>query len=322
VVGGLIATAGLILALGPFSVGGGRELDWWISPWLRPSLSAPAWGLAAAGSVLLIGLIWATSAFDRPDVADSGWLDASLHLRTGLSSMLLGIVLAIGGWIAATGELKVGRLVLTPGQTAESYRATYRDGSMKVMLPRRITLTDLSLGEPLEATVRFKRAGADRGQTARLAPGRAILTDDLRWTLVGADFSKGTKRAVIGSDRPKTIAAAASPGESFQLSPQGRSYEMVDILDNYLKTLGPAARVRSDELGEFLVFQRMPPDEHAPDFEHDLTLERLERIPALVVRVSTPTPIWPSGIGGGLMVAGLALLLTTPGREPSDEEAV
>ncbi len=324
-IGGMIAISGLILAIGPFSVGSEHTLDWWIETRHHPSLRSAAWALAGAGAILLLGRLWSRHRSERDLlsgpfelVPDGPW--RALQRRIGLSCLVLGAGCAIGGWIGATGEMSTGRLVLTPGQTAESYQTHHRRGSMKVMLPRRITLTELSLGDPLKATIELKQAGADEGTTAQLVPGRSIRADDLRLTPVGLSPAEGTKRAIVSSRRPRTISVTAHPGESFRVRPEGRSYELVDIIDNYLKSLGPAARIQSEKFGEFLVFQRMPESERAPDFRHDLMLDGLERVPAFVVRVSRPAPIWPSGLGGGLMVVGVALALTSSVRRDDREE--
>lgn len=312
-----MGVGGLLVAAGACAVGvavtAGNPAAGWLEPAWSDDLVAVGAGTLAFGVVFLAG--WGVERLDGTEKRPAVTVRA-----VGLAVLSAGALTTVGAWFAPLLERPIGRLELGGGEV-QTYEAPLSGGEMEVMLPFRLQLEDLSVGEGQTAIqIGISRSGSDSRRTETLRPGQPLEAERLRLTPVGLAPDAGGLRAVVASRRKKTIDGAAAVGGSFQLRPDGPTYKVRDVTENYMQSLGPAAQLESDEYGTFWVFQRGEQGERAPDFLHDLYLEDLRRAPGVTFVVAGAGPIWPTGLGGGMVVAGLALLAMAPvARESSSE---
>lgn len=284
--------------------------------WLETTWSDDLVAVGAATlafSVVFLGG-WGVEQYEGETLGRVGSVRAA-----GLAVFGLGVVTSVGAWFAPLLDRPIGRLRLGGGE-AQTYEAPVSGERMDVMLPFRLTLEDLVLEKNRTAVqVGIARAGSDSPRSETLRPGQPLEAERLRLTPVGLAPEAGGLRAVVGSRREKTIQGAAAVGGTFRLRPDGPRYTVRDIEENYMQALGPAAEIESEEHGRFWVFRRGSNEDSGPEFLHDLYLQDVRRTPGVEFVVSGAGPIWPTGLGGGLVVGGLALLAMAPvARDPSE----
>lgn len=327
----LLLMCGILLAITPWL----RTPEPLVSSWWDAALYAPgaigvAAGLAGVAVVLLLGVLWNRySLVTDPGHEESTIADASLDIEAreiaddtrlpGLAwlggiCMVAGIATVVGYWFAAQQNLGAARVSLTPGETIESYTVPYGQQGLDVMLPLRVKLAGIEAGDEPVAKLQLFSPGQDPPKPQPVSAGSGMELDGFRLTFVGVSPQANKLRAVIASDAPNTIKAAAGEGEAFKLALEGKEYKVVEIARNYMGVMGPAVKVRAPDIGEFWVFQRGSDVRVKPDLDHQIVLESLQTQPAAVLTVAKTQPFWPISVGGTLFVLGFALLIVFPER--------
>lgn len=225
----------------------------------------------------------------------------------------MGAVLLVASWLAILRAQPAGEMILTQGETAESFSGRVAGESVDIMLPERFRLTGVEFRDPPVFDVALTKPGSEPHRRARIAPGQPVDVGNLRATPVGLAADSSSLRATVSSSEDDTITATAAEGETFRLRPEGTEYEVAKIVKNYLGSLGPAVQLESSKHGTFWAFQRMPETEQ-PEFLHDLRVDRLEQAPGVVFSVVPLIPRWPAGVAGVLLLVGFAMLLVSPER--------
>ncbi len=324
--------AGVLLAVTPWT-GAPEPLEasWWDTSLHVPGAASVAAGLAALAGVLMVGALWnryrlvtgsvAEKTAPADAVLEHGPATASVKESrlpgvawTGAVSLAVGVVLVLGGWFASHSEISASRVLLASGETIEHYSVEHGAEELDVMLPLRLRLDRLETGETPTAHLQAFELGEDRPAPQAILPGGGLEFDGFRVTFVGMRPDAEKLAAVFASDEPDTIEASATEGETFELGLDGPTFEVLEVTRDYLGAMGPAARVRSAEIGEFWVFQSAANTRLDPDLGHSLRLEALETQPAAIFTVAKSQPFWPLSVGGTLFVLGFALLIAFPER--------
>ncbi|MFP4597679.1 MAG: hypothetical protein ACLFVJ_05480 [Persicimonas sp.] len=332
VAGVCLLMAGVLLAVTPWT--GAPEplvVSWWDTSLHVPGVASVAAGLAALAAVLMVGSLWNRYRLVTGSVAEkTAPADATLELGaettsvkesrlpgiawTGAVCLAVGVVLVLGGWFASHSEISASRVLLTSGETIEHYSVEQGPRDLDVMLPLRLRLDRLETDGTPTAHLQAFELGEDRPDPQAIPPGGGLELDGFRVTFVGMRSDSEKLAAVFGSDDPDTIRASATEGETFEVGLDGPTFEVLEITRDYLGAMGPAARVRSEDVGEFWVFQSAANTQLPPDLGHSLRLEALETQPAAVFTVAKSQPFWPLSVGGTLFVLGFALLIAVPER--------
>lgn len=286
--------AGFLLAVMPLVEMPAGSEAWWTAAFRADaalSLAMTAMGLAA---VLAAGRWF--------DVAARGsWSE-------WLGPLLLGIGICAGlvHWVSLHRGVEPTRQTIAVGETTESFGGELAGESLNVMYRDRVEVTDIQTSPSPLAVVRTFRPG-EVGQTRRskLDAGSSIGVGDYRLTFVGFSRKEGGLEAVISSSREDTITASAPVGGRFTLTIDGKPYQVEDIVENYLGSVGPAVQISRDDIGSVWVFQRAAQMESPPALDHQLKLESVRRAPAAVFLVSRSTPVWPINVVGILFVLGV-----------------
>ena len=307
--------AGTLLIVGALSAQGGA----WLEPLRIPSLTPLVAGLLAAAVIVWLGVIW--ERFRRTTAVDeegelgrgSGWQLRTLPLLGGVA-MLAGAGIVVASWFTVQASARPGRMTLSAGEKVEQFESEIAGETVDVMLPRRVHLEQTKLEGVPWFEVSFSEAGGDPQGRRKLRPGESVRLYGYRIAPVGLTTSGGRLLGQFSSGDDGTIPQRATAGGSFKLSPQGPSYKVEEIVENYLGAVGPAARISSEEYGDFWVFERASQAEPPPAFLHPLQLDEIERAPAVVFNVSADIGVWPAALGGSLFVCGLALCLALPER--------
>jgi hypothetical protein len=326
--------------------------SWWGSAVYVPDVLGVAAGFAGVAVVLFLGVLWnryrlATGA---DSVAKAAGADASFEDETvpddktlpddkvdaasidesrlpglawaGATCMVGGAALLVGYWFVAQQDLGVARTPITVGETLDHYTIPYGDSlgsgsgakGLKVMLPLRVRLSGLDAGDAPSARLQIFEAGQTPPEPKAMSAGSGLDIKGVRLTFTGMKPDTTKLKAVFASDAPETIAAGAAKGESFQLSLDGPDYKVLEVSRNYLGAMGPAAKVRAPDIGEFWVFQRASQTQVRPDLGHSIELKQLETQPAAIFAIAQTHPFWPISLGGTLFVLGFALLIVFPER--------
>lgn len=314
-VGLLFLVAGAVSLVVAFTTGGtAADPVGWIDA-VRIDFAIPTTaGLLGGAVILLVGAAW--DRWRRSEVdSESGaseWRNRRLPLAGGLIGGL-GVVFVLVGWFALLSAGPGGELTLTTGETAESFQGRVAGENVAIMLPYRFQLEGAELEEGASFDVGLAKPGNDPFRRATLGPGRSIAVGEYRVAPVGLSTESGQLQAVFTKSEGEGTAVATL-GESFRLGPDGPEFKVDAIEENYLDTMGPAARLSSGEMSGVWAFQRTPKPEHLPEGRPDVQLERIEKAPAVVFRVSPAVPMWPVFVGGGLLVVGFAISLIAPER--------
>lgn len=309
-IGLLLLIAGATCVVVATSVGGGSDAVGWLEP-LRVDYAIPTTaGLLGGALVLWGGVAWARWSNSELDAETGGtdWRNRRLPMFGALAA-LAGGVLTLVGWFALQSGKPPGQLTLSSGEKTAAFEGRVAGEAVDVMFPYRVHLERAKLEERPTCALGLAKPGKEPFSRATLGPGESMAVGAYRVTPVGLSVEKGDLRATFSSHRDRTVRAVASPGESFQLRPDGPEYQVETIQKNYLDSLGPAAKLSNDELGTFMAFQRMPEGEAAPKFLHDVRVDGVEKGPAVVFSVTPKLPTWPVAAGGALLVFGFALCL-------------
>ena len=320
-IGIVLLVSGAALVAGSVAASGGG----WLEPLRLYPLVPIVASLLAAASLLWLGGIWErfVSTVSAPtSEGEPGWALRSAPILGGVL-VLVGAAISVASWFSVHAASRPGDMTLSAGEKAESFQSRIAGEQVDVMLPLRFHFEQRASGDGPLFEVALSEAGGDRFGRRQLRPGESIAVRDYRITPVDHASEKGRLQATIESSEEKTIPARVAPGDSFKVRPEGPSYEVREIVENYLGFMGPAARLESEEHGEFWVFQRAAKEEGGPAFAHDLVLASIERAPAVVFFVSPNVVIWPVALGGCLLVLGLALCMALPERvRYRDQEGV
>ncbi len=306
-------------------------VSWWESTLHLPSTLGVAAGLAAAGLVLMLGVLFNRYRMATdPDAQTKASPDALINVGAvvddveesgaanlswaGVACMVAGIALVVGYWFTVQQSVGAARMPLTIGQTAENYAVPFGNKEMKVNLPLRVRLSALRAGDHPVASLQMFQAGQKPPAAQKIEAGSGVELKNLRLTFTGIAPDSSKLRAVFGSDKPNTITAGAAKGDSFRVSLKGPKYKVLDVTDNYMGVMGPAAHIRAPKVGDFWVFQRQADADVAPKLGHSIRLERVQTQPAAIFTVAPRRPFWPLSAGGTLFIIGFAMLIVFPER--------
>jgi len=313
-VGVLVSVTGAICVVVAVASAG----DGWLEP-LRPTFALPAVaGLLGGAAVLAAGAYWERWRRSRPGPEATGW-SARAVPAVGVLCAVVGVGLLIANWLMFLRASPPGEMILNEGDQAEAFEGSVAGESVEIMLPARVRLDGVEVGSRPTVELAFSEPGSDPFRRARLAAGQTTQIEGLRIAPVGLAADSGALRATISSEADETITATVATGDTFRLRPNGPEYQVRDIVENYLESLGPAVKVESPERGAFWLFGRSGGPKE-PEFIHDLRVERLERAPGVVFSVAPVIPRWPAGTGGVLLLLGFAVVLVVPERVRIDIE--
>jgi len=307
-VGMLVSGAGVVALTA--AVSGGA--NGWLEP-IRPSYALPVVA-ALLGSALVLGCAglrerWRASRAGRGTTA---WRRRTIP-AVGLVSAGAGVALLLASWLFLHRSSPAGELILTEGETAEAFQGRVAGEPVSVRLPQRMTLQRAEYGSVRSFEVALSKPDADPHRRDRLLPGQTMEFGGVRVAPVGLTADTDALRATIGSTESETISTTVGSGDSFRLRPDGPQYEVLQIVENYLGSTGPAVQMKSEPHGEFWAFRPVA-GSTAPEFIHDLRVEGIERAPGVVFSVAPAVPRWPAGLGGALLLIGFAAIVAAPER--------
>lgn len=349
-VGILFGAAGLLLALTPLLRRPDKPVDslvagsWWTTAFYAPDVLGLAAALSAVAFILLAGILWARVEFARrspksgeppaeepaadfecrrapmPEEVDD-LLERSrrgVFAWVGAACMLAGGAMMLGEWFVAQRDLPPAYAAIANGETIEHYKLTQGNAVLKVNLPRRVRLQELQLGAEPRAAIQIFQVGDDPASPPSLRrtlpAGTGVEFNGMRITFSGVRPSEDKLRATFASTEPDSVVATASLGQKFRLSLDGPEYRLLDLRENYLDVMGPAAQLESEALGKFWVFSRHTDTSVTPDLGHPIRLERVESEMAGIFTLTGVRPFWPISLGGTLLVLGFSLLIIFPER--------
>ena len=310
------------------------------SPWGRlPKRIAPQWWewafqsaeslqvvvlLLTAALPLAIG-VWlrskdaATGAdvvlCQAPEREHDGLSMASKAPFFGILLMGIGALGALGLWLSIQQDVPPTRAAFSVGEKEEYVMARVGGRPVRMMLPRRVEVTDLRWDDKPGASVEFSKPGQQDVSAQPVELGQSVEVGGKRFTFVGIQEDPEALRAVIASNRPNTIPVVTRKGEKFKVSLDGEEFRLIDMEINYIGVMGPAVQVQREGEGNapFWVFMRRPGKGFGDALPHGLTLDRLETAPAAVFTVAPVMPFEPLIAFVGCFVLGLGMLLTFPG---------
>lgn len=329
---------------------------WWPEQWTEPrSMPAMARGLAV---VAVLGVFGLMELGRRRIVASStsgesgGRSRASALQIVGVALGAAGMVVASGYWLTAHQHVPAGTLVLPLNEAAESVEAPQGDRTIDAMLPMRTTAHHLDLErEPPKVWIQFADPGAEIAdpqpdRLPGLEPGESLDVENMRFAFTGLSERERRPRAFIASPHEETVGDAAMVGESVQLSVDGPSFRVVDVVADYYRAFLPALRMEAttgqlfglaqgypigamgpavqleDERGDrFWIFERH--GELVDESDHvgeSLYVEGIQMVPSPVFTVTPVRPLWPFGVGLALFVLGWAVFFgsSTSRRQAGD----
>lgn len=231
----------------------------------------------------------------------------------GAVALVVGFGVIAGDWLSSHRSLPAGELVLPANQSRESYQVRQGAREVEVMLPLRMTLRNVDFGEEPRAFIRFARPG-QQSAAQEFHPGRSLDVEGLRFVFAGFAKERGALRVVMSSEEENTVSAAGVAGDTLRFELDGPGVQIVEAVENYLDVLGPAVKLEGEDGEAFWVFQRAGGVEAGPRFGHSLRLERMEMVPAAVMKVTPVRPIWPFGLGLTLVLLGGLLFVAFPDR--------
>lgn len=328
----LLLACGIILLVTPWTrTPDPLVVSWWDSSTYLPDAASVAAGFGAAALVLLLGVLLnryrlasspSVQQARTPDESiDAGRQAADIEESgranlawAGVACLVSGIALVVGYWFVAQQDIGAARVPIAIGQTIEHYTVPMGGQGLKVNLPMRVRLSALDGGDEPVASVQIFEAGETPPSPQKLPAGAGLELDDLRLTFTGMKPDAAKLRAVFASDAADTIKASAGKGESFRVSLDGDEYKVLEVSNNYMGVMGPAAKVRAPKIGEFWVFQRAGDADVGADLGHHLRLEAVQTQPAAVLTIARKQPFWPISLGGTLFILGFALLIVFPER--------
>ncbi|MFU8804602.1 MAG: hypothetical protein ACNA8W_12385 [Bradymonadaceae bacterium] len=301
-IGAFLTTAGVVALLAPLThLPSTMSRGWWLDAMHLPQTAATVAALVTSALVAGAYLWWQTPR-------RKAWI--------GVGLMGLGILIAIGQWLAIHQSSPAGRLSLAVNQSTEYYRVPVAAKSMKVMLPLRMTVTGTVFGDDPQAHVRFASPKKqDEAPSQVLRPGQSLDVGELRFTFIGFTAARQSMRVTLKGSEEDTIEVAGAVGESVRVAIDGPSFEIIDISADYMQALGPAVELHSPDHDSFWLFQRSAEAKQKPDFEHGLELVEVQSVPAPVFSVAPHQPTWPLGTGAVLFIAGMFAFLLFPLRQ-------
>ena len=312
------------------------------SPWGRlPKRLAPQWWdwafqsaeslqvvvlLLTAAVPLSIGL-WLRSRAatvgadvvlcESPGSEYSGQTLVSKASLFGIVLMCVGALGSLGLWLSIQQDVPPTRAAFSVGEKEEFVMARVGGRPVRMMLPRRVEVTDLRWDDKPGASVEFSRPGQQDVAPQRVDLGQSVEIGLKRFTFVGIQEDPDALRAVIASSKPNTIPVVTRKGDTFKVALDGDEYRMLEMELNYIGAMGPAVQLQreGENTAPFWVFMRRPDKKFGDAFAHGLTLERLETAPAAVFTVSPVMPFEPLIAFVGCFVLGLGMMLTFPGLQ-------
>ena len=312
------------------------------SPWGRlPKRTAPQWWewafqsadslqvvvlLLTAAVPLTVGL-WLRSRAanvgadvvlcESPGSAYNGRSMVSKASLIGVVLMCVGALGALGLWLSIQQDVPPTRAAFSVGEKEEFVMARVGGRPVRMMLPRRVEVTDLRWDDTPGASVEFSKPGQQEVAPQRIDLGQSVEVDQKRFTFIGIQEDPDALRAVIASSKPNTIPVVTRKGDTFKVALDGDEFRLVDMELNYIGAMGPAVQLQREGEGEdtspFWVFMRRPDKKYGDAFEHGLTLERLETAPAAIFTVAPVMPFEPLIGFAACFVLGLGMMLTFPG---------
>jgi hypothetical protein len=313
-----VLVAGLALIAAPLMQLPTRlDRGWWTDPMQAPDLLQVALVLLAVASVLGAGLGWHSSRapLEREDGAWAGEPREVTPMHrlpwAGLGLAVVGALSVLGCWVSLHGELPVAISPFAVGVQTEFVETTLRGQPLSMMLPRRVEVTQIQMGERPQVSLRFMRPKQADVPVQQLVAGESLDVEGLRFTFMGIAEDGQRLRAVVGGVGPDSIDAAGSKGQEVRVSLDGPGYKILEISPNYMGAMGPAVQVESEQEGRYWLFQRA--DKDGKDrLGRPIRLLRLETQPTAIFAVAPARPLWPMATAVLLLAAGIGLLLSGP----------
>ena len=303
--GVIVSVAGALVMIAPWLKTPARHLPGrWADPITAPDLLQLAVVLLAGAIVLGLGK------------ALQGAIEEASRLYAASALVAaLGAFGALACWLSLQGEVPATQALFGTGREVEFIVGEVRGEPARLMLPRRVEVESLTLGERPEVSVVFSRPKQAQAEAQTLRVGESIEVASMRFTFVGVGVDAEQLRGVVtlSASPERSIFAAARQGATIQLELDGPSYRVEELALNHLG-LGPAVKLREEAEGSssFWVFERAVSERERQVFAHRLTLERLESMPAAVMTVAPAhhpfEPLIASAIALVLGLTGMVAL--------------
>lgn len=222
--------------------------------------------------------------------------------------MAVGVATGVGGWWYSQSKLPLSKVSLPAGSKIESYPAIDVDRSVKRMLPHRVQVNSIDADR---GSVNLAFSTADDPEATvdqRVEVNAPVDVDGVRYSLIGVEYDARVPRVVLESGEADTITVSATRGDQVMFEHEGATFEVTQIVRNYLNALGPAVELESEEQGRFWVFQRAHPLGDDFDSPMKIRLQRVETAPVAVLAIGE-RPEYFAFASVILFVLGLALIL-------------
>lgn len=322
IVGALLCGAGALLMAAPLLKAPKRlSASWWSGGLEDANLLRFVAVLLAIAAPLLIGLWWQRRLEERGDaerVSADMLLSDPPERKTraltmvpwlGVALMLVGALMGVGAWFSLFQDVLPTQAAISVGQSTEFVRAKVSAEPLRLMLPRRVTVSDVRMASPQSVTLTFALPKQTDAKPQTLSARESIDVAGKRFTFIGLINDPQQLRVVLAGTGERSIESTGRVGELVRTSLEGPQLEVKQITRNYLGAMGPAVQLSSEETGTFWLFERQVDPKYGPAFDQGLKLLRLETLPAAVFMVGPELPFWPLVMAVILFVLGAGLLL-------------
>lgn len=330
VVGLLLSAAGGLLIIAPWLKAPKRlGASWWTNGFEDANIVMFVAVLLALGAPLLIGLWWQRRAQIKElvPIAQADLLMSEPHPETpkasigalpllGAALMIVGALMGVGTWFMLWRDVLPTQAAISVGQPTEFVRAEVAGEPLRLMLPRRVTISNVRMAAPQSVEMTFSLPKQNDAPTQTLGPRESIDVAGKRFTFIGLINDPQNLRVILGGSGEQSIEATGRVGQKVKVSLDGPEFEVKQILRNYLGAMGPAVQLSSESTGTFWLFERQVNPKLGPAFDHGLKLVRLETLPAAVFNVSPELPFWPLITSVILFVLGAGGLFGAPQLSP------
>lgn len=322
IVGALLCGAGGLLMVAPLLKAPKRlSASWWSGGLEDANLLMFVAVLLALAGPLLIGLWWQRRLEERGE-AERASADMLLsdppELKSkalamvpwlGVALMLMGSLVGVGCWFSLFRDVLPTQAAISVGQPTEFVRAKVSAEPLRLMLPRRVTISDVRMAAPQSVTLTFALPKQTDAKPQTLSARESIDVAGKRFTFIGLINDPQQLRVVLKGTDERSIEATGRVGELVRTSLEGPQLEVKQITRNYLGAMGPAVQLSSEQTGTFWLFERQVDPKYGPPFDQGLKLVRLETLPAAVFMVGPELPFWPLVLAVILFVLGAGALL-------------
>ena len=326
-IGALLSISGALLVLAPWLKAPGRRSSaWWVGGLEDAALLMMVSVLSAIALGLMVGVAWQGRLARRgeaplwvdltwsqtPEPEQTPGLRAPWAGPAGVALMVLGVLLGVGCWLSLQGDVLPTQAAISVGQPTEFVRARVSDQPLRLMLPRRVQISDIRMAPPQSVTLTLALPKQQDVSPQTLLANESVEVGGKRLTFVGVIQDPQQLRVVLSGKGEQSIEATGRVGDKVRVTLDGPAFEIKEITRNYLGAMGPAVRLDSEQTGAFWLFERPTNERLGSPFDEGLRLVRLETLPAAVFTVGPPVPFEPLVVALVCVLLGTGLLFGAP----------